>query len=86
MAEAGVPGVEVEAFTGLVAPAGTPATIVKKLESEINATIRQPDVIERFKQLSIYPVGGTAEEFAANVAKLIPLWKDVAAKANLKLD
>lgn len=86
MAEAGVPGVEVEGFSGLVARAGTPQAIVKKLEAEINAIIRLPDVMERFKQLSVYGVGGTAEEFAAKVAREIPIWKEVAQKANLKLD
>ena len=86
MAEAGVPGVEVEGFTGLVARAGTPAAIVKKLEAEINTVIRQPDVTERFKQLSVYAVGGTAEEFAASVARNIPIWQEVAKTANLKLD
>ena len=86
MTEAGVPGVEVEGFTGLVARAGTPAAIVKKLEAEINTVIRQPDVTERFKQLSVYAVGGTAEEFAASVARNIPIWQEVAKTANLKLD
>ena len=86
MAEAGVPGVEVEGFSGLVARAGTPQAIIKKLESEVNAIIRLPDVTERFKSLSVYAVGGTAEEFAASVARNIPIWKEVAQKANLKLD
>ena len=86
MAEAGGPGVEVEGFSGLVAKAGTPAAIVKKLEAEVNAVIKLPDVTERFKQLSVYAVGGTAEEFAANVARQIPLWKDVAQKANIKAE
>lgn len=84
MAEAGVPGVVIEGFSGLVAKAGTPAAIIKKLEAEVNAVIKLPDVAERFKQLSVYPVGGTAEQFAADVAKQIPIWKDVAQKANIK--
>jgi len=86
MAEAGVEGIVLEGFSGLVAPAGTPAAIVKRLETEVNAVIKQPDVAERFKQLSVYAVGGTSEEFAASVARQIPIWRDVAAKANLKLD
>jgi tripartite-type tricarboxylate transporter receptor subunit TctC len=86
MAEAGVPGVEVEGFSGLVAKAGTPAAIVKKLEAEVNVVIKLPDVTERFKQLSVYAVGGTAEAFAADVARQIPLWKDVAQKANIKAE
>lgn len=86
MAEAGVPGVELEGFSGLVARAGTPAAIVKKLEDEVNAVIRLPDIVERFKALSVYPVGGSSDAFAAMVARNIPIWKDVAQKANLKLD
>ena len=86
LAEAGVPGVEVEAFTGLVAPAGTPAAIVKRLEVETNAVLKSPEITERFKQLAIYAVGGTSEEFSAMVARQIPLWKDVAQKAGIKLD
>jgi len=81
MAEAGVDGVVV---AGLVAKAGTPAGIVKKLEAEVNAIIKLPDVTERFKQLSVYAVGGSAEDFAADVARQIPLWKEVAQKANIK--
>jgi tripartite-type tricarboxylate transporter receptor subunit TctC len=86
MAEAGVPGVELEGFSGLVARAGTPAAIVKKLETEVNAVIRLADVQQRFKSLSVYPVGGTSEAFQAMVARNIPIWKGVAQKANLKLN
>lgn len=86
MAEAGVPGVEFEGSTGLVVKAGTPAEIVKKLEAEVNAVLRLPDVTERFKGISVYAVGGTSEAFAASVARDIPIWKGVAQKANLKLD
>lgn len=86
MAEAGVPGLEFEVALGLVARAGTPAAIVKKLEAEVNAAIQMPDVQERFKGLSVYAVGGTSEAFAASVAKAIPLWKAVAQKANVIID
>ena len=84
MAEAGVQGVVVDAFTGIVAPAGTPMAIVKKLEAEINAALKLPDVVERFKQLSVNPAGNTSEAFAALLAREIPIWKEVAQKANIK--
>ena len=86
MAEAGVQGVVVDAFTALVAPAATPVPIVKKLESELNTLLKQPDVVERFKQLAVNPVGGTSEEVSDVLAREIPIWKDVAHKANIKLD
>ena len=84
MAEAGFPGMEAEAFAALVAPAGTPAAIVKKLNGELAAIVKLPDVIERFKQLAANPYHNTPEEFAAFVAREIPRWKDVADKAGIK--
>ena len=86
MAEAGVAGVAVDAFTALVAPFGTPPAIIAKLHAESKAALAAPDVVERFKQLAVYPVGSTPEALSAMVAREIPLWKDVAAKANIKLD
>ncbi len=85
MAEAGVDGVVVSGFTGLVAPAATPAAIVKKLEAEVNAIIKSPDVIERFKGLSVYPVGGAGATHAADVSRALPVWRDVVKKANIPL-
>lgn len=86
MAEAGVQGVVVDAFTGLVAPAATPAAVVAKLNVELNAVLKLPDVVARFRQLAVNPVGGTSADFAAMLAREIPIWKDVAQKANIKLD
>jgi tripartite-type tricarboxylate transporter receptor subunit TctC len=85
MAEAGVEGVVVNGNSALVAPAGTPAAIVKKLESEVNTIIKLPDVIERFKTLSVYPVGGTGEEHQKQAARDREKWRDVVKKANIKV-
>lgn len=84
--EAGVEGVAVDGFSGLVAPAGTPRAIVKKLEAEVNAIIKLPDVQERLKQIGLVPAGGTGEEFRAMVARDIPVWTAVAKAANIKLN
>lgn len=86
MKEAGVDGVEVDGFSGLVAPVGTPKAIVKKLEAEVNAIVKLPDVQERMTQIGIVPGGGTGEEFRAMVEREIPKWKAVAQAANIKLD
>ena len=84
-AEAGVDGVVVSGYTTLVVPAATPKAIVKKLEAEVNAIIKTPDVIERFKGLSVYPVGGTGEAHAAGVTRDLAIWRDVVKKANIKV-
>jgi tripartite-type tricarboxylate transporter receptor subunit TctC len=86
MKEAGIEGVEVDGYSGLVAPAGTPQAIVKKLEAEVNAIVKMPDVQERMKQLGLVAGGGTAEEFGAMVARSIPIWTAVAKASNIKLD
>ncbi len=86
MKEAGIDGVEVDGFSGLVAPAGTPAAIIKKLEAEVNAIIKLDDFQARLKQIGLVPGGGTGEEFAAMVARDIPKWTAVAKAANIKLD
>lgn len=84
MEEAGFPGMETEAFSAIVAPAGTPSAIVKKLNAAFGEIVRLPDVAERFKQLAANPHVGTPEAFAALVAREIPRWKAVAEKANIK--
>ena len=85
MAEEGVEGVVVSGYTNLVAPAGTPPAIVKKLEAEVNAIIKLPDVVERFKTLAVYPVGGTGESHSAQLAKDLATWREVVAKAKIPL-
>lgn len=84
MAEAGFPDMEAEAFSAIVAPAGTPAAIVNKLNAELAAIVKLPDVISRFKQLAANPYNNTPAEFSAFVAREIPRWKAVADKAGLK--
>jgi tripartite-type tricarboxylate transporter receptor subunit TctC len=85
MAEEGVEGMIVSGNTALLAPAGTPAAIVKKLETEVNAILKSPDVIERFKTLAVYPVGGPGEKFAAEAAADRARWREVMKTAKIPL-
>lgn len=85
MAEAGVAGVVVSGYTTVVAPAGTPAPIVKKLEAEFNAIIKLPDVVERFKTLAVYPVGGPSEAHVAQQKKDLEMWGEVVKQAKIPL-
>ena len=86
MKEAGIDGVEVDGFSGLVAPAGTPMAIIRKLEAEVNAIVKLEDVQVRLKQLGLVAGGGTGEEFAAMIARDIPKFTAVAKAANIKLE
>jgi tripartite-type tricarboxylate transporter receptor subunit TctC len=84
--EAGFPDVIVGLWSGLFAPAGTPAPIAKKLETEIQRIMKKPDVQQKFRAMATDTVGSTSQEFAAAIERETRMWRDVAAAANLKLE
>jgi len=65
VAESGIPGYDYVAEIGLLAPAGTPREIIQRLAGEVAKVVKQPDVVQRFTQLGIDPVGSTPQEYAA---------------------
>jgi len=83
MSELGV-DLKVAFWSGLLAPAGTPAPVIKRLQEEVARVLELPDVKKRITQLSITPMSSTSEEFAKMIAAEIPLWKRVAADNNIK--
>src|SRR3990167_566257 len=83
MSELGV-DLKVSFWSGLLAPAGTPAPIVKRLQEEMVRVIDMPDVKKRISALSVTPVSSTPEEFAKLIATEIPLWRQVAQDNNIK--
>ena len=86
VAEAGVPGYEITAWGGYVAPAGTPGPIVARLNTELNKVIASPAIRERWVALGIEPVGGTPERFAEHVISETAKWTDVIKRAGIKGD
>jgi tripartite-type tricarboxylate transporter receptor subunit TctC len=86
MAEAGVPGVSLDSFMGIAAPKGTPASVVQRLETELNAMIKVDDVKQRLATMGLVPVGGSPKEFADHVIRETKIWKAVAASAKIELD
>jgi tripartite-type tricarboxylate transporter receptor subunit TctC len=86
MAEAGVPDLEVRLWSGLFAPAATPDGIVKKLEQQLSAILKLPDVRERLQSLGVDPGAGASQEFAALIAAETARWAAIAKAANIKLD
>jgi len=74
MIEGGVPDFIASSWTGIVAPAGTPRSLIMRLNAEINAGIHSPMLQERFKQLGAIANPGTPEDFAAFITKERPKW------------
>jgi tripartite-type tricarboxylate transporter receptor subunit TctC len=65
VAENGIAGYDFVAEIGLSAPAGTPREIVQRLATEMAKVVKLPDVVKRFSDLGIDPVGSTPGEYAA---------------------
>jgi tripartite-type tricarboxylate transporter receptor subunit TctC len=80
-----LPGFEAYEWQGLFVPAGTPAEIVQKLNTGLNAVLRQADIAERLKQLNVEFRENTPEEFRAFVATEMEKWGRVVREANIKL-
>ena len=83
-AEEGFPGVQTVFFWALLAPAGTPADIVGKLNSAAGQALRDPGVRAEFGKQSMETSPGTQEEIAKFMAQEIPRWREVVLKAGLK--
>ena len=86
MAEAGVADFSITLWTGLLAPSGTPASIVKRLQDELAKTLRDPAVRDRLMAMAVTPDTGSAETFAKTIAIETELWAGVAKAANIKAE
>jgi tripartite-type tricarboxylate transporter receptor subunit TctC len=84
--EAGVANAEVGLWSGIFAPAGTPAPIVRKLETEARRVLRLPDVHDRLLGLSVEPSANSSAEFAKIISDDIDRWTTVAKAANIKIE
>jgi tripartite-type tricarboxylate transporter receptor subunit TctC len=74
MSEAGVPGVVVSNWYGIVAPAGTPAPLVERLNRDMVAAIRHPDIAKRLAADGSEAIGSSAETFRALMASDREKW------------
>jgi tripartite-type tricarboxylate transporter receptor subunit TctC len=86
MIESGYPDFVVRAFFGIVAPAGTPAAIVDKLNATINAEMTSNEMQTTLKRLGAEAGSGTAADFAAFIADERRRWSAVAKAANISID
>jgi tripartite-type tricarboxylate transporter receptor subunit TctC len=81
-----LPEFESVTWYAIVAPAGTPAAIVDKINSGINEALQDPDVQKRLADLSAEPVGGTPQAADAYLKKEAERWKNVIVSAHVTLD
>ena len=86
MIEAGVPDFVSVSFTGLVAPAGTPEAIIRKLNAAANESLKDAAVQSVLQKLAVDIHGGSPEEFGAYLAHEREKWGEVAKAANAQLN
>ena len=80
--EQGLP-IEVDLWYGLLAPAGTPTTIVARYNKDINAIIRNPQIGEKLAKQGLTVLGGTPERLAEFIAQDIFKWQRVVKEAGI---
>jgi tripartite-type tricarboxylate transporter receptor subunit TctC len=86
IAESGYPGFEFTSWSGLLAPARTPAAIVGKLHLETVKALAQPDLRAKLADLGLEGIGNSPDEFAAVINSGIPKWARVIKDAGIKAD
>jgi tripartite-type tricarboxylate transporter receptor subunit TctC len=84
--EAGIKGVDVSLWFGMSGPAGLPAPVLRRLNTEIEKILRMPDVREAFARQGAVPMGGPPERYDAFVRAEQARWSDVVRKNNIKVD
>ena len=84
VSEMGYKDFETSQWYGLIAPAATPAEIVKRLHEEVVKAMKANAVTERFAQDSAVGGGSAPAEFAAFIANEQRIWKDIVKRANIK--
>ena len=82
-AESGVPGYEDKAAAGLYVRADTPPAIVDRLNTEINAIVAAPDMVERLRKLGWSPLHMSVAQSDAEYRSGIAMWKDIVARAHI---
>jgi tripartite-type tricarboxylate transporter receptor subunit TctC len=86
VAEAGLAGFDVFGWNGLLAPAGTPKSIIAKLHAEITRALQIPEIRERVAGFGFEPVGNSPQEFGEFIKADIAQWARVAKESGARVD
>jgi len=86
IAESGLPGFEASAWFGIVAPAGTPAAIVSRINADVNQWLRSPEAADKLLAQGAIAAGGTPEQFVAHIRAETDKWARVVKASGAKVD
>jgi len=86
VAESGFPGFEADQWYGVVAPAGTPAAVVARLNAEVNKVLLLPEVAQQLAVEGAVAMPTTPQAFGPHTAREIPRWAEVVKAGNVRMD
>jgi tripartite-type tricarboxylate transporter receptor subunit TctC len=86
VAESGLKGYETYTWNAIFAPAGVPTAVAEALSKEFQRAALDPELQEKFKELSAIPVGSTLEGLSSHVKSELDKWGPIVKNLNLKLD
>ena len=86
MAEAALPGYEVDGFYGILAPGKTPRPIVDRLYAEFDRVLKLPDISQQMEAQGFEPVSYTPEKFTEHIKKEMQKWPPVFKAAGIKVN
>ena len=84
--EVGIPDVEATAWIGVVVPASTPAALVERINREVVAALKSPDVAEKLRAQYMEPVGNSPKAFADFMQEELRRWKPIILRSKVSLD
>jgi tripartite-type tricarboxylate transporter receptor subunit TctC len=86
IADAGVPGYASEPWYTVSAPRGVPAEVMRRLNADINAVLKSPDLAQRWESLGVTPLGGSLDDAAKRNAMESERWARVIQAARIQVD
>jgi tripartite-type tricarboxylate transporter receptor subunit TctC len=84
--EAGIAGVEADAWVGLFAPAGTSATVLAKIHKEVVAVLAEPALVDKLKAQLMIPIANSPEAFKAVLKEEHDRWAPIIAASGIKVE
>ncbi|MDF3881705.1 Bug family tripartite tricarboxylate transporter substrate binding protein [Cupriavidus basilensis] len=84
--ESGIKGFDVVAWGGVIAPAGTPKAVIRKLNAALNNALKDPSVVRANASLSVDAMPSTPAEFSTLIRSEVPKWAATVKRAGIRAD
>jgi tripartite-type tricarboxylate transporter receptor subunit TctC len=86
MAEAGVPGLDLFDWAGVLVPAGTPHEVISRLNQDISKAVRSPEMRQRWIEQGFEPRATTTDELAAAIKSDVDKWGRIVRQAGIRAE